>query len=158
MTVVHVQMKCWMTLLCSGNCGMLKRGGGSCRVKLQNLTSAGILAMLDTLQPLPPPPAFFVSCLISTFSLHCLFCLLLPHTPHNKNTSIFLLKQTPSAANIYNLYNTETYYTYVLAPTHANSFDCMCRRLSTACTTWKTSWSFGNVCAYLPPPCSFPCK
>lgn len=84
-TVVPAQTKCWMTFLCSSNCSTLR--------KLQSKTCCAShfsrhfsYARYTCTTPSLPPPAFFVSCLISTFPPLCLFCL---HTPNEKNTSIF---------------------------------------------------------------------
>lgn len=82
MTVVHVQMKCWMTFLRCSNCGELRRGGGSCRVKLAVLPLFNRHFSYARHTPFPSLPQFFVSCLISTFPQHCLS----PHATWQKHT------------------------------------------------------------------------
>lgn len=142
-----------MTFLCSSNCSTLR--------KLQSKTCCASLlsrhfsyARYTPTTPSLPPSAFFR--LLLNFNISTALFILSPYSKQQKHFH-FLFDRTNSGANIYNLYNTES---YAHAPTHVHSLDCTLRKLvdlHSLHNLEKLSWPFGSVCPHHPPPCSFPC-
>lgn len=72
--VVGLQMKCWMTFLCSSNCSLLRKlRSETCRASLQQASMLCFCTPPTTSPPSSLLPSVFY-CLISTFPLQCLFC------------------------------------------------------------------------------------
>lgn len=72
--VVGLQMKCWMTFLCSSNFSLLRKlRSETCRASLQQASMLCFCTPPTTSPPSSLLPSVFY-CLISTFPLQCLFC------------------------------------------------------------------------------------